>query len=72
MPEVLVGPMLRFVGETEATVWVEMDAACEVEILGTSVPTFEVKGHHFALVALEGLEVGVPQEYEVAVDGECV
>lgn len=64
--------MLRFIGETEATVWVEMDEVCEVEILGTKAATFEVKGHHFALVALEGLEVGVPQEYEVAVEGRRV
>ena len=26
--------MLRYVGETEATVWVETDAPCEVEVLG--------------------------------------
>ena len=64
--------MLRFIGETEATVWVEMDEVCEVEILGTKAATFEVKGHHFALVALEGLEVGVPREYEVAVEGRRV
>ena len=34
MPEVMVGPMLRYVGETDATVWVETDEPCEVEILG--------------------------------------
>ena len=33
MPEVIVGPMLRHIGETTATVWVETDAPCEVELL---------------------------------------
>ena len=37
MPEVIVGPMLRFIGESEATVWVETDEPCEVEILGCEV-----------------------------------
>ena len=58
MPEVLVGPMLRFIGESDATVWVETDAPCEVEVLGAKSPTFTVAGHHYALVAIEGLEPG--------------
>ena len=53
MPEVKVGPMLRHVGETDATIWVEADEACEVEILGRSQRTFEVDGHHYTLVCLE-------------------
>ena len=65
MPEVLVGPMLRFIGETEATIWLEVDEPCEVEILGTKASTFTVKDHHFALVALEGLEPGEARDYEV-------
>lgn len=59
--------MLRFIGDTEATVWVEMDEPCEVEILERKSSTFTVKGHHFALVALEDLEPGKPYEYEVHV-----
>lgn len=50
MPALILGPMLRYVGESEATVWVELDGACEVEVLGRTAPTFEVAGHHYALV----------------------
>ena len=42
MPDLLLGPLLRYVGETEATVWVETDSPCEVEVLGCSEPTFTV------------------------------
>ena len=34
MADLVLGPLLRYVGETEATVWVETDSPCEVEILG--------------------------------------
>jgi hypothetical protein len=33
MPKLVLGPLLRYVGETQATVWVETDAAAEVEVL---------------------------------------
>jgi len=46
----MLGPMLRYVGETEATVWVETDRECLVEILGRQARTFEVAGHHYGLV----------------------
>jgi hypothetical protein len=32
MPELILGPLLRYAGKTDATVWVETDAACEVEV----------------------------------------
>jgi PhoD-like phosphatase len=70
MPNLVVGPLLRYVSETEATVFVETDAACEGEILGRTEPTFRVDEHHFALVRLEGLEPAGFYEYEVALDGE--
>ena len=69
MPEVIVGPMLRFIGESAATVWLEADSPCEVEILGSTASTFTVEGHHYALVAIEGLEAGEAYEYEVHLDG---
>ena len=72
MPELILGPVLRYVGEDEATVWVETDSACTVEILGSSEPTFHVAGHHYALVHVTGLEPGRAHEYEVALDGERV
>src|SRR5690242_16486520 len=68
-PELKVGPLLRYVAETEATIWVETDRACQVAILGHQAQTFEVAGHHFALVMLDGLRPGQEYEYQVALDG---
>jgi phosphodiesterase/alkaline phosphatase D-like protein len=68
--ELILGPMLRYVDTTSATVWVETDAACEVEVLGHRTRTFHVAGHHYALVAVTGLEAGSSTEYEVSLDGE--
>lgn len=70
MPDLVLGPLLRYVSETEATVFVETDGACEVEILGSREPTFRVEGHHYALVRIENLEPDRDYEYEVALDGE--
>jgi hypothetical protein len=70
MPGLVLGPLLRYVSETEATIWVETDASCEVEILGRYEPTFSVAGHHYALVRIEDLEPGGFYEYEVHLDGE--
>ncbi len=70
MPDLLLGPLLRYVSETEATVWVETDDPCEVEVLGCRERTFGVAGHHYALVRVEGLEPGGFYEYEVNLDGE--
>jgi hypothetical protein len=72
VPQLLLGPLLRYVDATQATIWVEVDTACEVEILGVKEPTFCVCGHHYALVHLEGLEPGSTRAYEVALDGERV
>jgi PhoD-like phosphatase len=68
--QLVLGPLLRYVSDTEATVFVEADEECEVEILGRTEPTFRVEGHHYALVRIEGLEAGSRHEYEVALDGE--
>jgi hypothetical protein len=69
MAKLILGPLLRYVSETEAVLWVEADEACEVEILGVTEPTFCVAGHHFAIVIVDGLEPGETREYEVALDG---
>ena len=58
MPDLVLGPLLRYVSETEATVWVETSAPCEVRILGGRERTFTVAGHHYALVQIDGLEPG--------------
>jgi hypothetical protein len=71
MPELVLGPVLRYVSDTEATVWVETDDACEVEVLGHRARTFAVEGHHFALLCIEGLEPGTTYEYGVSLDGDA-
>jgi len=70
MPQLVLGPLLRYVSETEATIWVETNEPCEVEILGRREPTFGVAGHHYALVRIEDLEPGGFYEYEVELDRE--
>ena len=69
MPDLLLGPLLRYAGTSEATVWVETDTPCEVEVLGCSTPTFRVGDHHYALVHVTGMEPGVAHEYGVRLDG---
>ena len=68
--QLVIGPLLRYVGAEEATVWVETDAPCTVEVLGRSSPTFTVAGHHYGIVCLDGLEPGACVPYEVRLDGE--
>jgi hypothetical protein len=72
MASLVLGPLLRYVGETEAVLWVETDSDCEVEILGTRERTFCVCDHHYALVCCGDLEPGTWHEYEVLLDGERV
>ena len=71
MPQILTGPILRYVGADEATIWLETDAPCEVEILGRRAPTFRLEGHHFALVVLRDLERATSTAYQVALDGRA-
>ena len=72
MTDLLIGPLLRYVGENCAVVWVETDGPCEVTVMGSSERTFHVEGHHYALVRIEDLESGAPHEYTVELDGEQV
>jgi hypothetical protein len=68
----LLGPVLRHVGTTDATVWVETAEPGEVEILGHRERTWTAGGHHYALVVIEGLESGSSVPYQVQLDGELV
>ena len=72
-PEILVGPMLRYVDGTRATVWVEVSGPCHVTVRAgeheATARSWGVHGHHFALLCLEGLEPGTETEYTVALDG---
>ena len=49
--------------------WIEADQPCLAEVLGTSAATFEIRGHHYALVVLEGLPEASVIPYEVKLDG---
>jgi hypothetical protein len=69
-PRLIIGPLLRYVSEREATLWVETDRPCEVEILDRRERTFTVCGHHYGLICLDGLDPGGSYGYEVKLDGE--
>ena len=60
----VLGPLLRYVGTTTATVWVETDAPSVIEVLGQRAETFHVAGHHYGLVLIEDLEPGSVNPYE--------
>lgn len=68
----VLGPALRHVSDTTALVWVQTENACSVEVLGCSARTFEVQGHHFALVLVTGLTPDSVTEYQVNQDGATV
>ncbi len=68
-PVLVLGPLLRYISETEATIWVETDRACQVEVLGHAARTFEVAGHHYGLVVVTGLRPGTEYGYQVVLDG---
>ncbi len=78
MPDdrLVLGPLMRFVDETSAGVWVETSAAASVTVRAAGRSwehqTFGVHGHHYALVEVEGLEPGSIAPYEVEIDGEKV
>jgi hypothetical protein len=70
--ELRLGPLLRYVDDTRATVWVETSAPCEVEVLGHRARTWTVHGHHYALVRIEGLTPASETPYEVRLDETLV
>ena len=70
--DLLVGPLLRYVGTETATVWVETTKPCEVGVLGHRTRTFHVEGHHYALLVVEGLEPGTTTPYELMLDDVVV
>lgn len=70
MASLLLGPILRYVSESCATIWVETDAACTVQICGVEQRTFSYADHHYALVIIEHLEPGSTTEYQVHLDGQ--
>ena len=72
----LIGPLLRRVVGTRATVWVETSAPAVISVRAGSAsgtaPTFSAYGHHYALVVVEGLTPDRAAIYEVMIDDEIV
>ncbi|MEU1710486.1 alkaline phosphatase D family protein [Streptomyces sp. NPDC005706] len=77
MVELRLGPLLRCTDGSFATVWVETSESCTVQVrcsdgaVGTA-PTFQVAGHHYALVTVTGLRPGASPSYEVLLDDTTV
>ncbi|GAA3727543.1 alkaline phosphatase D family protein [Salinactinospora qingdaonensis] len=71
-----LGPMLRHVSETSATIWVETEAPGSVTVVAgeqtAHADTFTVHGHHYALCDVEGLPPASGVAYRVLVDGTQV
>ncbi|MFF5184851.1 alkaline phosphatase D family protein [Streptomyces sp. NPDC000345] len=72
-----LGPLLRYADASSATVWVETSRPCAAEVrcadgAGGTAPTFQVAGHHYALVPVTGLTPGTATAYEVFLDGTRV
>jgi len=71
-----LGPLLRYVDATSATIWVETAAAASVVVEAGQVTaearTFVAHGHHYALVEVAGLPPGTPTPYRVLLDGAPV
>ncbi|MEU5519534.1 alkaline phosphatase D family protein [Streptomyces sp. NPDC047860] len=72
-----LGPLLRYVDGSSATVWVETGRPGTVEVRcpdgpGGTAGTFQIAGHHYALVQVTGLTPGTSTPYEVFLDGTRV
>jgi hypothetical protein len=72
-----LGPLLRYADASSATVWVEASRPCTAEVrctdgAGGTARTFQVAGHHYALVPVTGLTAGTATVYEVLLDGARV
>ena len=72
-----LGPLLRYANDASATVWVEASRPCAAEVrcadgAGGTARTFQVAGHHYALVPVTGLTAGTTTAYEVHLDGTRV
>lgn len=97
----VLGPLLRYIGTTAATIWVETHAPATVTVSlrsqsatgehqhgaepaghrsGSeadgdkqwSASTFQVSGHHYAVVVVDGLSPGASYSYQVKLDESTV
>ncbi len=76
MSALVLGPLLRYVDDTTAAVWVETAEATTVTVVrgeaSACARTFGVHGHHYALVELSDLEPGSRHDYTVSLDDQQV
>ncbi|MGP4001196.1 alkaline phosphatase D family protein [Streptomyces sp. 8N706] len=78
MAGLLLGPLVRYVDEDSATVWVETSRPCDAEVVceggtaGGAARTWQVAGHHYALITVLGLSPGTSTPYRVRLDGQEV
>lgn len=72
----VLGPLVRYVDETSASIWVETRDGGRVSVRAEDkswhAPTFRVHGHHYALVVVDGLAPGSVSPYTVEVDADRV
>jgi len=71
-----LGPLVRYVDTTSASVWVETEDDAEVTVTvgerSWSARTFRVHGHHFALVECVGTHDAMATALQVARPGATV
>ncbi|WP_055490157.1 alkaline phosphatase D family protein [Streptomyces sp. TP-A0356] len=72
-----LGPLLRYADGSSATVWVETSRPCTAEVRCPSgahgtARTFQIAGHHYAIVPVTGLAPDTTEAYEVLLDGTPV
>lgn len=78
MGRLRLGPLLRYVDEDTATIWIETDGPAEAEVrcdsttAGGTARTWQIAGHHYALITVVGLEPGTETPYRVLLDGTQV
>ena len=77
MSALRLGPLLRYTDGSSATVWVETSRPCTAEVRcadgsGGTARSFQIAGHHYALVPVTGLTAGTTTTYEVLLDGTHV
>ncbi|SIS22376.1 DUF7800 domain-containing protein [Williamsia sterculiae] len=73
-PSLILGPIVRYVDEHRATMWFETSRPATVVVSTATAAaveeqTWDVHGHHYAMLILEGLPAGTEVSY--AVDLRC-
>jgi hypothetical protein len=72
----VLGPLIRYVDETSASVWVETRESSRVTLhagdRSWAAPTFAAHGHHYAMVVADGLRPGTITPYTIDIDGTSV